>query len=99
MNRILLGQWLAFGFEGTCIPENFAALVREYKIGNVILFRRNIENNDQLRRLCRELQSLIIAETGHPAFITIDQEGGMVTRLAPDAVNVPGNMALSLIHI
>ena len=35
MNRILLGQRLAFGFEGTCIPENFAALVREYKIGNV----------------------------------------------------------------
>ena len=50
MNRILLGQRLAFGFEGTCIPENFAALVREYKIGNVILFRRNIENNDQLRQ-------------------------------------------------
>ena len=95
MNRILLGQRLAFGFEGTCIPENFAALVREYKIGNVILFRRNIENNDQLRRLCGELQSLIIAETGHPAFITIDQEGGMVTRLAPDAVNVPGNMAIA----
>ena len=96
MNRILLGQRLAFGFEGTCIPENFAALVREYKIGNVILFRRNIENNEQLRRLCRELQSLIIAETGHPAFITIDQEGGMVTRLAPDAVNVPGNMAIAV---
>ena len=50
MNRILLGQRLAFGFEGTCIPENFAALVHEYKIGNVILFRRNIENNEQLRR-------------------------------------------------
>ncbi len=95
MDKILLGQRLAFGFEGTSIPEEFAALVHEYKIGNVILFRRNIENNDQLRRLCRELQSLIIAETGHPAFITIDQEGGMVTRLAPDAVNVPGNMAIA----
>ena len=55
MNRILLGQRLAFGFEGTCIPENFAALVREYKIGNVILFRRNIENNDQLVRLWNEV--------------------------------------------
>lgn len=95
MNRILLGQRLAFGFEGTCVPASFAALVHEYKIGSVILFRRNIENNEQLRRLCMEIQSLIIAETGHPAFITIDQEGGMVTRLAPDAVNVPGNMAVA----
>ena len=58
MNRILLGQRLAFGFEGTCIPEDFAALVREYKIGNVILFRRNIKNNDQLRRRPDTLPSL-----------------------------------------
>lgn len=95
MDRILLGQRLGFGFEGTRIPDDFAALVREYKIGNVVLFRRNIENNSQLRQLCRDIQSLIIGETGHPAFITIDQEGGMVTRLAPDAVNVPGNMAVA----
>ena len=95
MDRTLLGQRLGFGFKGPRIPADFAALVREYKIGNVVLFRRNIENNSQLRQLCRDIQSLIIGETGHPAFITIDQEGGMVTRLAPDAVNVPGNMAVA----
>ena len=60
MDRTLLGQRLGFGFEGTRIPDDFAALVREYKIGNVVLFRRNIENNSQLRRLCRDIQSLII---------------------------------------
>ena len=37
--REMLGQRLVFGFPGTAVPAEFAALVREYKIGNVILFR------------------------------------------------------------
>ncbi len=79
----------------TTIPAEFAALVREYKIGNVILFRYNIENLPQLARLCADIQELIRGATGRDAFITIDQEGGMVTRLPWDAVNVPGSMALA----
>lgn len=90
-----VGQRLVFGFPGTSVPADFAALVREYKIGNVILFRYNIESMEQLARLCGEIQTLVRGATGHPAFITIDQEGGMVTRLPWDAVNVPGSMALA----
>ena len=93
--REMLGQRLVFGFPGTAVPAEFAALVREYKIGNVILFRYNIESLPQLTRLCAEIQELIRGATGHDAFIAIDQEGGMVTRLPWDAVNVPGSMALA----
>lgn len=91
----MLGQKLIFGFHGTSLSEEFIALVKEYKIGNVILFLRNVESADQLRRLCGQIQDLIQSETGHPAFIVIDQEGGMVSRLPQDAVNVPGAMALA----
>ena len=93
--REKIGQRLVFGFPGTTIPAEFAALVREYKIGNVILFRYNIESPPQLARLCADIQELIRGATGRDAFITIDQEGGMVTRLSWDAVNVPGSMALA----
>lgn len=93
--REKIGQRLVFGFPGTTIPAEFAALVREYKIGNVILFRYNIESLPQLARLCADIQELIRGATGRDAFITIDQEGGMVTRLPWDAVNVPGSMALA----
>ena len=93
--REMLGQRLVFGFPGTAVPAEFAALVREYKIGNVILFRYNIESLPQLTRLCADIQELIRGATGHDAFIAIDQEGGMVTRLPWDAVNVPGSMALA----
>ena len=91
----MLGQNLIFGFHGTSLPPEFKALIRRYKIGNVILFQRNIESAGQTRRLCREIQTLIRQETGYPAFIVIDQEGGMVSRLPEDAVNVPGAMALA----
>ena len=46
-----IGQRLMVGFPGTEIDPEFEALVREFKIGNVILFRRNVENKDQLTKL------------------------------------------------
>ena len=91
----MLGQKLVFGFHGTSLSPEFKALIRKYKIGNVILFLRNVESADQLRRLCDEIRALIQEETGYPPFIIIDQEGGMVSRLPKDAVNVPGAMALA----
>ena len=93
--REMLGQKLVFGFHGTQLTEEFKALIRRYKIGNVILFLRNVESASQLRQLCSEIQTLIREETGYPAFIIIDQEGGMVSRLPEDAVDVPGAMALA----
>ena len=93
--RQMLGQKLIFGFHGTELSEEFKALIREYKIGNVILFLRNVAGTDQLRRLCAEVQELILEVTGYPAFIVIDQEGGVVSRLSGDAVTVPGAMAIS----
>ena len=91
----MLGQKLIFGFHGETLSEEFIALIKEYKIGNVILFLRNVKSAEQLRRLCTQVQELILAETGYPAFIVIDQEGGMVTRLPQEAVNVPCAMALA----
>ena len=69
----MLGQKLVFGFHGTSLSPEFKALIRKYKIGNVILFLRNVESADQLRRLCDEIRALILEETGYPPFIIIDQ--------------------------
>ena len=90
----MLGQKIILGFHGTELPEDFIALIREYKIGNVILFQRNVESAEQLRRLCRQIRSVIMDACGILPFIVIDQEGGMVSRLPADAVNIPGAMAL-----
>lgn len=91
----MLGQKLEYGFHGTEMTEAFKNLIREYKIGNVIIFRRNVESAAQLRRLCAEIRDFILQETGYPPFIIIDEEGGMVSRLPRNAVNVPGAMAVA----
>ena len=62
--REMLGQKLVFGFHGTQLTEEFKALIRRYKIGNVILFLRNVESASQLRQLCSDIQTLIREETG-----------------------------------
>jgi len=91
----MLGQKLIFGFHGTELSEEFKSLVREYKIGNVILFLRNVTSAEQLRKLCADIQKLILEVTGYPAFIVIDQEGGIVSRLPADGITVPNAMAIS----
>ena len=83
-----IGQRLVTGFPGTVLTPELVQVVKEYKIGNIILFRENIASADQLRTLCADLQTLIRSETGHDAFIMIDQEGGAVTRLPESCINV-----------
>lgn len=93
--RIMIGQHFVCGFEGTGMDDSFIEAVRRYKIGNVILFSRNIASKEQLYKLCFDIQELVQHECGHPALITIDQEGGMVTRLSGDCTNVPSAMAIA----
>ncbi len=90
----LIGQRMAIGLSGTTLTEDFIRLVKEYKIGNVILFKANLVDRKQASQLCSDIRRLILEETGLPPFITIDQEGGVVTRLPEDMINVPGAMAL-----
>lgn len=93
--RTKIGQLIACGFSGTTLTPTFQEMVRKLKIGNFILFTHNIESLPQLAHLCQDLQDLALEATGYPAFITIDQEGGVVTRLPKDAANVPGAMAIA----
>ncbi len=93
--RQKIGQLIFAGFPATTPSEEFIRLVEEYKVGNVILFSHNIKSAPQVRQLCTDLQKLIRGENGNPAFISVDQEGGMVVRLTKDCTNVPGAMAVA----
>ena len=92
--KIQIGQRLSVGFDGFTIPQEYADLIRTYKVGNVILFRRNVQSFAQLRALCDDLRRLIIAETGHEPFIMIDEECGRVSRLGHIATQTPSAMAI-----
>lgn len=90
-----IGQHIIIGFQGTTLDEDFITAVKDYKIGNVILFARNIESEKQIKSLIEDIYKLYEQEVKIIPFITIDQEGGMVTRLSEDCLNIAGAMALS----
>lgn len=93
-----IGQMLMVGFPSIFYDDHIEQLVGEYKIGNVILFSRNVKDAKQTRDLCVDIQRNVLEHTGIPAFISIDQEGGMVTRIYKDATYLPGNMAVGATH-
>jgi beta-N-acetylhexosaminidase len=93
--RTKIGQLFMVGFDATSLNDHIIELIRTYKIGNVVLFGRNIKSVEQVFTLTQELQKLAMKEIGHPLFIAIDQEGGMVTRIKEGSTFFPGAMTLS----
>jgi beta-N-acetylhexosaminidase len=91
-----LNQLFIVGFDGLVPDANIRRLIAEFKVGTIILFSRNIENENQLRKLTSDLQR-IAKSAGHKQdlLIAIDQENGLVTRIkSPIAIQLPGSMAL-----
>lgn len=78
----LAGQRFMVGFEGHEPSADLKRLIRDFGVGHVILFARNVDGPEQLAELVRELQALARA-AGHdlPLMIAVDQEGGRVARL------------------
>lgn len=88
-----IGQLFVAGFPGLEPSEEFGKLIHEEKIGNVILFTHNINDKEQLVNLNRQLRRMILDETKVPPFISIDEEGGVVSRLPEGTAVVPSAMA------
>jgi beta-N-acetylhexosaminidase len=76
--RRQIGQLLIAGFHGEQIPVEIRSLAREFSLGGVILFGRNIVEPRQVAELCRDAAQLT---TDVPAWVSVDQEGGRVARL------------------
>ena len=73
-------QSAIYGLEGLSLSGEEQRFFKDSKPAGYILFRRNIESREQLRRLTDSLRDL----EGHDAVpILIDQEGGRVARMRP----------------
>ena len=72
------GQLAIAGFAGHTIPPELKALAREFDLGGVIFFARNVESPEQVAELAREAQALT---RELPLWVSVDQEGGRVARL------------------
>jgi beta-N-acetylhexosaminidase len=73
-----IGQFLIGSIPGRTLPAELRSLAREFDLGGVILFSRNIEAPEQVAELAAESEAL---GRSAPAWVSVDQEGGRVARL------------------
>ncbi|NJD04708.1 MAG: beta-N-acetylhexosaminidase [Ruminiclostridium sp.] len=92
-----IGQMVIVGLEGYKTDENAMMMIKTYHVGGFILFGRNVEDPDQLLALINSLKT-INSESKAPLFISVDEEGGRISRM-PDEINkLPSNEAIGRIN-
>ncbi|NQW09038.1 MAG: beta-N-acetylhexosaminidase [Alphaproteobacteria bacterium] len=74
-----MARAVIFGCAGTALSTGEAAFLRGADPYGFILFKRNVDTPDQVRRLVGALRDCV----GRDAAVLIDQEGGRVQRLCP----------------
>lgn len=85
-----IGQMLMVSFHEHQLED----YVINKKIGGYILFNHNIKGYEELKKTTEKIRRLGETNQGLIPFISIDQEGGIVSRLDSLFYSFPGNMAL-----
>lgn len=89
-----VGQVLMVGFRGEEANQDAQTLIQKLHVGGIIYYNwsNGLTSPRQVSKLSQSLQSL----SRIPLFIAVDQEGGLVTRLAHGFTIFPGNRALGM---
>lgn len=85
-----IGQLVLVGIEGTTMDDTSRRLLKDYHVGGIILFKDNIENAQQSVDLLNELKKANAANPV-PLWLSIDEEGGRVTRFPDEYVKLPSS--------
>lgn len=77
-----IGQMVMIGIHGTELDEDSKTMLRQFHIGGIVYFDRNIKSQDQIKALSEQLQAYAQGEAQQkvPLFLAIDEEGGTVSR-------------------
>jgi beta-N-acetylhexosaminidase len=80
---LLAGERIVVGFSGTRVPPRLRVAIRRGRVAGVVLFAANFPSRDAGRRLIRQLQEIRRPPAlRDPLLIMVDQEGGLVKRVA-----------------
>ena len=83
-----IGQLFLVGIDGTSPVDELVHFIQRYRIGGVIIDKKNIKTSEQLLNLINTLKSQNVANQ-IPLFIAIEQEGGSVTNMPADITAMP----------
>lgn len=85
-----IGQLIVVGLDGYSMDDNAREMIDKYNVGGFILYKKNIENVEQLVNLINSLKAV---NSGNeiPLFISVDEEGGQITRLPGEIKKLPAS--------
>lgn len=83
-----IGQMIIIGMDTNYITERIKIMITKYKIGGIILYRKNFGTYQQMLNLIKQLKTLN-QKNRIPLWIAIDQEGGRVNRMPKEILNLP----------
>ncbi|MGG1596415.1 glycoside hydrolase family 3 N-terminal domain-containing protein [Paenibacillus naphthalenovorans] len=84
-----IGQMMIVGLDGSEISETAKAMIGTYHVGGFIFYKDNIKDSRQLIELTNSLKAANAATGAPPLWLSVDEEGGRVTRMPPELVKVP----------
>ena len=79
---------IIIGMDTNYITDRIKTMITKYKIGGIILYRKNFNSYEKMLNLIQQLKDLNKANK-IPLFIAIDQEGGRVNRMPKEIENLP----------
>jgi len=85
-----IGQLVIVGLDGFTLDNNINNLIKEHKVSGVILFSKNVDNPNQLISLTNSLKTKN-SQNKIPLFISVDEEGGRVSRMPTGIKKLPSN--------
>lgn len=91
-----IGQMFMFGVNSNDASVLYK-LIKEYKIGGVILYKNNYSSYDELINVVKKLKEAN-KDNKVPLFISIDQEGGRVNRMPKEITNIKNIYDLSSLN-
>lgn len=90
-----VGQIVLFGVTGTEMNEQIRQWIAVNRVGGFIFFKPNIQNSEQTWKLVSAMKHLNTNEGNKlPLFLSIDQEGGKVSRTPKDVRSFPTSQAV-----
>lgn len=87
-----VGQLLVVGFDGTEPDETLTSFVSDGAFSGLILFKRNIQSVEGLRKLTKALRALYPKTL--PPILAVDEEGGRVTQVGHLMATAPAASAI-----
>ncbi|MGO4729480.1 beta-N-acetylhexosaminidase [Paenibacillus sp. 2KB_22] len=85
-----IGQMILAGVQGTTLDDQAKQMIKDQKVGGIIFYANNVST---LEGTAKFVQSIKEANQSNPVpiFMSVDQEGGKVSRMPKTVETIPSN--------